>query len=427
MRMLKNCGVWLFPLILVATSDTMLFSRSTGGTAPRTPTQVPTQPTVSPTVPMQPTATPTVPVSPTPTPTIAQKQPARTIPLIKKHERFTQTQAYFQVPKLTKLVLDKFHSDFEPVQHMDLVSRVMAKEAELRDTHWAFYHGTFNTWSVWQDTYTELFNHFNPSLAQEGDADFIFLRSRGKANVKAQDFLVGTLKEHGLVDDRGETAALLLSVHLSLFGGTSFSGESTWKYVMQQKSHRSPTRESYESVMDEFGVSQQYIDELMKLQDFIDTKQQTLLQIFVPKSIVDDISYLAWTAGIPAHQGSIDWVKNSKIKATKDSSSAVNAITALKDTFKNEQEKNPLFKEMLEVAEKGGFSVDDYLTRYCNKPEGLSNMDEVQARLIFTDDILLNPVSGVRMFRHTAMKHDTAKEYKERLRKIIKQIVATKK
>lgn len=429
MYTLKKYGVWLLALTIIIANHTMLFSRAVG-TA--TSTQVPKPSAATPAIaPRQPDVTPPVtpttpPIQPA-TPPAVQRQPMKAVPLVKKHEKLTQTQAYFQIPKLKDLVLSKFSGEYEPVKHMDLVSRVMAKEAEYRDTHWAFYHGTINMWSVWQDTYTELFNHFNPSLAQEGDADFIFLRTRGKASVKAQDFLVGALKEHGLVDDRGELKAVLLSTHLSLFGGTSFKGESTWMYVMEAKSHAAPDRAFFESMMDEFGVSHQYIDQLIALTDFIHTEQQSLLQIFVPKNIVDDMSYLAWTTGIPAHQGSIDWVKNSKIKAAKGESSAVTRLTILKDIFKREQKDNKLFREMLEVAEKGGFSVDAYLTRYCNNPEGLSNMDEVQARLIFTDDILLNPASGVKMFRHTGMKHDVVKEYKKRLGEIITKIVATKK
>lgn len=347
-------------------------------------------------------------------------------PLTQSHTTFTQTEAYFQVPKLRTLVTETFHSDFEPVKHMDIVSSVMVKEAELRDTHWAFYHGTTNVWTLWQDAYAELFSHFNPSV-DIGDADFIFLRTQGYESKKAKDFVVRALREQGLIDDNGELKAILLSVHLSLFGGSTFSGESTWKYAMMAKSHAQPKREDYESIMDEFGLPYTYIDELMDLSKLLEMQQQTLLQIFVPKNIVDDISYLAWTKGIPAHQGTIDAVKNSKLKGKGGKTGAVRTLEMLKHKFKKEQEKNPLFKEMLEVAEKGGFSVDAYLNRYCNDPMSLSDLDEVQARLIFTDDFLLNPSSGVKMFRYTGLGHEQMKEYKKRLNAIIKQIFAEKR
>ena len=354
------------------------------------------------------------------------QQPMRASSMAKKHTKYAQTEAYLQRPELRKLVTDKFYDDFAVVNHMDIVSRVMAGEAELRDTHWAFYHGVSNIWTVWQDTYTALFNHFNPSLAQKGDADFIFLRTKGKANIKAKDFLVNTLQEHGLVDDTGEVKAILLSTNMFLFGNTGIAGESTWKYTMTDKTHAEPDRALYESIMDEFGLSYQYVNQLMDLVKLLQSKQQTLLQIFVPKSIVDDIGYLAWTKGIPAHQGSIDWVRKSKIKS-EGGSRAVAALSALKDKFKNEQEKNPLFREMLQTVQEGAYSLDDYLTKCCNDPSAVSNMDHLQARLIFTDDVLLNAASGVKMYRYTGVPYRKMQEYKTRFDALIKQIVQSKK
>lgn len=386
-------------------------------------------PQISETQPIIPQApTPQQPIVQAPQVYYPQAQPTRSIPLTKTHNKYTQTEAYFQVPALRKLVTDAFYADFAVVNHMDIVSRVMAGEAELRDTHWAFYHGVSNVWTVWQDTYTALFNHFNRGTAKEGDADFIFLRTRGKANINAKNFLVDTLKEHGLVDDTGEVKAILLSTNIFLFGNTGIAGESTWKYTMTDKSHAEPDRTLYESIMDEFGLSYQYVDELMKLVKLLQAKQQTLLQIFVPKNIVDDIGYLAWTKGIPAHEGSINWVKKSKIKG-KGESSAVAALTALKDKFKNEQEKNPLFKEMLQTVEEGAYSLDDYLTKCCNDPLSVPNLDGggLQARLIFTDNILLNPASGVKMYRYSGVPYKKMQEYKNRLDTLIKQIIATKK
>ena len=169
----------------------------------------------------------------------------------------------------------------------------------------------------------------------------------------------------------------------------------------------------------------------MDLVSLLKTKQQTLLQIFVPKEIVDDIGYLAWATGIPAHQKSIDWVrtniKNRTYVGKKGKPGALWALAALKDKFKKEQERNPLFKEMLANVEDNQYSLNAYLKDYCNKPLEVPNMNYIQARLIFTDDILLNPASGVKMFRHTEIEHKKMKAYESRLNEIIQQIIAEKK
>src|SRR5438045_1108057 len=195
---------------------------------------------------------------------------------------------------------------------------------------------------------------------------------------------------------------------------------------MKELSHAEPDRAMYESIMDEFGLSYQYVGELMKLVKLLEAKQQSLLQIFVPKNLIDDIGYLAWTKGIPAHQGSIDWVKKIRFK-TKGSKGIGRILSDLKHNFKNKQEKDPLFRDMLKDLEEDAFSIDDYLTKCCNDPSSVPNMNEVQARLIFTDDILLNPSSGVKMYRYSGVPYRKMQEYKKRFDALIKQMVQSKK
>ncbi len=64
---------------------------------------------------------------------------------------------------------------------------------------------------------------------------------------------------------------------------------------------------------------------------------------------------------------------------------------------------------------------------YCNKPEDLHGINYAQARLLLTDDILLNPASGVKIFRYTDVDHKSMEKYEERLDQIIQKIVASKK
>ena len=260
---------------------------------------------------------------------------------------------------------------------------------------------------------------------------FVFLRAKGPSKLKAKEFLVKELRAHGLVDDQNEAQGMLLSTNIALFGNAGFENEATWTYFMEEKSHVELERSYYEAIMDEFGLSYTYIDELMGLVKVLPSKHESLLQIFVPKNIVDDIAYLAWITGIPAYGEVIDWVrtnvKRKKYKGEPGKSGNMMALAALKDKFKKEQEKNPLFKEMLENIEKGDYSINAYLKIYCNKPEDLHGINYAQARLLLTDDILLNPASGVKIFRYTDVDHKSMEKYEERLDQIIQKIVASKK
>lgn len=343
--------------------------------------------------------------------------------------RFTQIEAYFQVPKLRELVTKTFKGDFAVVQYMDIVSRMMAKEAEFRNTHWAFYHGITNAWTVPQDIYTKLYNHFNPSAQREGE-DFIFLRFSSMKGNTPKNFLIGELREHGLVDDNKEAKGLLLSTNFTPFGNTDFKGESTWRYFVESQSHVYPEREIYEQIMNTFNLPHTHIDELMSLTKELRSRQQTLLQIFIPKDLVDNIGYLAWATGIPAHEETINWVRNNIKRRGHNPARGkrvLNELAALKNQFKQTQEKNPLFKDMLEKVEKGeDYSIDSYLKDYCNTPEKLPDLNYIQARLIFSDEILLNPASGIKMFRHDEINYHKMKNYEKRLDEIIQKIIATK-
>jgi len=349
--------------------------------------------------------------------------------------RFTQTEAYFQLPKLRQSVTQEYKASYAVVRNMDIVSRVMAKEAEFRNTHWAFYHGTVNTWTVWQDTLTKLFNHFNPSTSSR-DGEFIFLRTKGSKNIKVKEFLAKQLRAHGLIDDQGEDKGLLLSTNVSLFGNTGFKGEATWRYFMQEASHTEPERANYEAIMDEFGLPYTHIDELMNLVKTLRSKHETLLQIFVPKNIADDVAYLSWVMGVPARDEIIDWVRTNvrkkRYKSGRDKEGVkktgeMHALIALKDTFKKEQEKNPEFRAMLEDIEKGEYSIDAYLRSYCDNPWKVEGINYAQARLLLTDDVLLNPDSGVKIMRYNDINYKSMEKYEENLDSIIQKIIAEKK
>lgn len=164
---------------------------------------------------------------------------SRSLQEIGDHEgsdRFTPTEAYFQKQSLRDLVLDTFKDGFEPIYHMDIVSRYMAKEAEFRDTHWSFCHATSIEWTIPSDLFTLCYNH-DHSLPQEDD--FTFLRFNAQSGPQAKEFLMHELRKNGLVDDNGDARALLLSCNFSLFGNTGLPSESTWTYFMKKKSIRS--------------------------------------------------------------------------------------------------------------------------------------------------------------------------------------------
>jgi hypothetical protein len=336
-----------------------------------------------------------------------------------KPDRFTQTEAHLYLQPIRKLI-DKNYPHTEA--HLDVVATVIANEAEHKDTHYAFYNTTSNVWRLAQDLYTRLYAYENPGATSK---DFKFLRFNDESvNSTAQSFLVNELKEKGLVDDNTETGAIMVSVNLSLFGNVGFPGECSWEYFIHPQGHKEPKRETYEKMMDRFGMSHKYINELMSLVKIYDTKEDTIVQILVPIEKIDDIGYLAWVKGIPAHGATISWV----LKHAKNKQFAHTAPTLdkLKERFAKQQGKNKLFEDMLADVQAGEFSLASFLKGYRNKPWDIEHINDVTARLLFTPDVLLNPQSGVKFFRFSTVSNDKLREYNARLNSIINKMIAEK-
>jgi hypothetical protein len=281
-----------------------------------------------------------------------------------------------------------------------------------------------NMWYVPQDLYTRLYFHFK-KLPANLLQSFLFLRFDGipASPVSVQDFLVKKLKENGLINDHN-LKDRLLSVNLALFGSVGDDPECTWQYFMQGRKSMEPDRQTYDKVLDSFGLLHTYIDELIQLTQIITTSEETIVQIFVPKDKVDQIGYLAWIRGNPAHQKTMDMVLQSlQDKKFEKSPLAMDYYTAL---FKRDQEKNPIFSNLLERVRAGDFTLSYFLKFYRNYPELIKDINRYQARLIFTPDVLLNPLSGVKIFRYSAVRPEQMQKYHQKFDEIFKKIIAPK-
>lgn len=340
----------------------------------------------------------------------------------KTPDRFTQTTAHLQTKEVMKLLKKEPSSKFIP--YLDMIFDCLVKEQDLKDSHYVFYHTTPNQWRLASDVYSQAYAWKYPNQKIE---DFLFLRFSDFDQMSPRDFLLQELKQNGLVDNRGKLAALLLSVNLSLFGNMDWKTSSTWEYFLTELKKETPNRKVYEDMMDKFGLTHKYIDELLSLTQIYETKENTLLQIFVPQDKVDQIGYLAWSLGIPKHEKTISWVYDYLKKKSSPISHRGSAMEILAEQFKMEQEKNPLFKDLVESVKEGDFSLHAYLKIYRNTPWAIEGIDHDQARLIFTPNGLLNPAADIQFYRYSTASKEQLREYTERLNGVMKKIFAESK
>lgn len=339
-----------------------------------------------------------------------------------KKDRFTQTVAHLSLESIRELI-EKIYGD-QVTPFFNIIASAIVQEQKLKDTHFVCYHGTDSEWMVAQDLYTQLYKYLYPEEKISEEFKFTRFAEESIGHETAQDFLVSELQEKGLINDQGAMGAVLISTNLALFGNVSSSGECTWEYFLESKSHYKPTVELYKKMMDHLELTDKYIEEIFALNDVVKTKGQMLMQIFIPQEKIDEIAYLAWTRGIPAHQKTIKWILGNVPNKAWESVKPV--MEQLTEQFKTEQEKNSMFKEIMDEAKKGGFSPHAYLKMYRNKPWEVEGINYTQARLIVTPDMLLNPEWGIKIHRYTTLSRETLKEYNDKLNAIIDKIIKEK-
>jgi len=334
-------------------------------------------------------------------------------------DRFTQSQAHMSLPEIKKIIASKYN--IKPYE--DMLVSMMNREKEFKDDYYVFYHGMKNIWRIPQDLYTRLYFYFK-KLPSDLMKSFVFLRFENvEAPSSVHSFLVNTLESNGLINDH-LLSSFLYSVNLAIFGNVGTDPECTWQYFVKSRGVSAPDRTTYEKIMDAFGLSYEYIDALMALVALYTTPEQTIVQIFIPKNKVDEIGYLSWIRGIPAHKRTMDLVLRSvEDKIFSKSPLALDYYTAV---FKHEQESNPVFKSLLERVNAGDFSLGYFLQFYRNHPEAIEGINNFQARLIFTPELLLNPLSGVRIFRYSAATPEQMRNYEQHFDAIFKKIIAEK-
>ena len=338
-------------------------------------------------------------------------------------DKYTQSEAHLSLRHIRELITRTYN--IEP--YLNIISSCIAKEAEFKRSHYVFYHALANVWRVPQDLYRKLYERLNP--LQEKTKDFEFLRfTSGDLEVSAKTFVVDQLVNYGLINDNlGETSAVVLSCNLAIFGNVGFAGESTWEYFMTPKSHFTPGPESFKEILDNFDATHEYMDQLIQLSDILYRQEQTLLQICIPKTIVDYVAYIAFLQGIPADKQTMDWIlENIPRKQQKYYTPYQKSLEKIHTVFETEQDKFPLFKELQERAKEGEFSMSALLEIYRNTPRKIDNINYLQARLVFTKDILRTPGIGIKYFRYDTIPREKLQEYNQKLDEIVDQIIQEK-
>ncbi len=299
------------------------------------------------------------------------------------------THAYVSIPYLKDLVHSSWATELK--QYKSLVDQVLAQEMAHDATHHVFYHAQKSEFRIVQDFLNNLYMFINPYITIE---NFYFLRPwyEFSKTIDANNFIdtyeMGVPRDWN--DNKSYLSKRMLSVNFSLFGSTKNYGdfgECTFKYFFSNKSIKAPSiPQLLEEIFDYFGINKKYISELVTLNETIKTNEGSLFQIFIPINHVDTIAFAAQRLGTP--------YRNDLLMA---------------HLFDYKKKRYPALTPILNV--------------YCQNPSQFGPMlDRLQGRLLFSQDLLLNPLSGIKILRYTTVQPEKLENYQQKLKKITTHI-----
>lgn len=299
------------------------------------------------------------------------------------------THAYISVPELNTLIKNTWAAEI--AQYQDIIDQVLEQETTHDSSHHVFYHAQKSDFRIVQDFIKAWYEFLHPDTPIQ---DFHFLRPWYElpltidANTFIDTYEQGTPKRWN--DHDPFLIKHILSVNFSLFGSTrnySNFGECTFKYFFKNRSIKAPPIENLLiAIFDHFGFDKKEITTLLKLNEQITTEEGSLFQIFVPQSMVDQISYAAKRLGAPYRDPDL-----------------------MSPLFNHKKQRYTALSPILEVYRNNPMSISDRL-------------DRLQGRLLFSQNVLLNPQSGVKIFRYTTISPEKLQQYQHKLTKLTKHI-----
>lgn len=289
---------------------------------------------------------------------------------------YTQTEAYLKINY--GLVQKKW--GYEWNKYQSIIDSILSTEKKMKDTHYTFYHAQRSQFRIVHDVLKEIYQlfTFNPPLKE-----FNFLR--------AWYDVTDTINVHTFLNSNGaylsswwnhSDSAQMICVNLSLFGNSNNPLECTFHYFVNNSNIIPLSLDTLlAKLFSQFNFDKSFMYKLKNLADKAITQEGILYQIFIPKEKVDSYLYLA-------HIGSAAWNK-------------------------------PIISTQFDYYKKRHTYISPILELYCSNPAAIPEIDAIQARILLSKDLLLNPESGVKILRFTTLTSSAQQEYQAALQELV--------
>lgn len=321
--------------------------------------------------------------------TAATQQKLATVAQAKR--TVTPTLAFLTNPDLLKSVRTKFGKQIDQCKE-SLIKPVLLKEAQHATTHVPFYHAQNVKYLLLYDVLESIYTALNPGKKID---HFTFMRfwHAGVSQKTAQEFI--DAHEQGnhtktWYDGEKDLSAKILSTNYSLFGNV-IGGACSFDYFLQNTNNVTYSLdELLNPVFDYYKFDKKYIDQVNKLSNALHAKSGIVCQLLIPNELVDKCVYISSPGGTPYR-------------------STIAGVDGF-DKYKNRYTK-----------------ISPLLQAYRNNPALIKqSIEGLQARVVFIPE-MLNPESGVKIFRYANMDVQEHKDYQAKIADLCKQMVANSK
>lgn len=340
----------------------------------------------------------------------------------------TQTEAHLGFKYIQDLVMELYGPQVR--KYKKLIEAMINKEQDLLDSHYVFYHGLASQWYVLQDIIKELYQLFYPTtvISREFYALRLPRASLFDKYSNVDEFLKDQISSYSEVHDTPsqkqeefnrkkkegpidwDVPTKILSVNLALFGniGKDTLSECTFNYFVANVAHKginisAVLKKNLEDMPIPKDRIDEYAEKLNELTEIVKADEGGIYQIFIPKDKVDKYVYFARNFGAPyGNPLLMNYLFNREI--TK--SERMKIFWAL------------LMKNPELALGSGPETTSNLLERYRHRPETIPNINRLQARILFTNDMMLSPASGIRIVRYTTLPRYKVRKYRKKLKEI---------
>lgn len=307
------------------------------------------------------------------------------------------------------------HSSYDTINkdwqyYRTIVDTILAREKEYCNSYYVFYHGQKSIFRIFQDLLKEIYTfiHIHSSLNEfeffriwhEAEKTFNlqqFIDNEEKKLTNQNSYYQSTYDPYyhpplphyppNWNDTKPDMIKNMLCVNLSLFGNLTHLGESSFSYFKANSNCAAPDiKPLLIKLFNHFGFNINYLDQLLALTTLITTQEGNLLQIFTPKNKVDDYVYVSQDYGTPI--------------------------------------RYPIEHTIFDHAKSRHIKISPILDLYTKNPTLIREFDRLQARILLSQDGILNPDSGVKIFRYTTIPETNMVHYKKQLRELVSKMMS---